>query len=296
MADSLTITDTATFAVTDPPGGLVIPFEGVPTTVGSGLSMSDDGNGNQTIFNLDGEGVYLVEIEADYSDLVVGPGGNGPSLRLRLQSQANGVLATGVASTSASGTVTLSAEVDSLRDPKVFVTPETAFHNTCDIDIRTATVTLLRRKSAGALVGWQERYTNSPTFQGTPTKILSARTPVVVGRSYAIVVDGEVEMTTAASGVVTQHEIRVTESDTEPTTSSKQVGRTVVSQDPGGLPTGVHVRAVYSPPLGQVLRAAVVSWRPTGSTTCQWTADTDRPMNISIIDVGPNISPDGVVS
>jgi hypothetical protein len=149
-------------------------------------------------------------------------------------------------------------------------------------------------RTKGLIVGRNVRTSDSPTFQGTAVRILSTRAPVVDGRSYAIVVDGEVEMTSAGAAT-TQHELRYTTNDVEPTTSDTQLARAVTYQDPSGTPVAVHDEAYFHASANGFLRVAVCSHRPVGSNTGQWTADTDRPMTLTIVDVGPTVATSGTV-
>lgn len=142
---------------------------------------------------------------------------------------------------------------------------------------------------SGPLVARNLANTDSATFTNTPVVILTTQARTIPGHMYQVLVNGEVEMTSSGNAS-TQHEIRITTDNSAPTVSSTQIGRTVVYQDPSGIPVGVQLAAYFEATSEVNLRVALVSHRPVGSTTCQWTADSDRPMHLMIIDLGPAAS------
>lgn len=172
-------------------------------------------------------------------------------------------------------------------------------------NIISGTATLVERTvdvvdlvpEAGDVVGRISRTSDSPSFTSTSVRVMSVRVPVKAGRSYAIVVTGEVEVS-SASAATSQHELRSTTDDTEPTTSSPLVlGRTVTVHNPlQGVPTDVKIVGGFDAPKDGYLRVAVCSQRPLGSPTCTWKCGAaGQAMVLEVCDVGQPVAYDGTI-
>jgi hypothetical protein len=295
-------------------GSVRVPWSTTDTTViaqsGTALSLVNDSNSERTIFQLgDGPNDYwLITMSLTFS---FGGGGGGQQQQHYVSAHLvdasasfpsvplTGRIARGqteLLPVDAHGNITLAGVVkgSDISQVSLYI-----YSNTSGVTIRDRWASISRVSSvpestAGEVVGRNVRTSDSPTFTGTAVRILSTRAPVMNGRSYAIVVDGEVEMTSAGAAT-TQHELRITTNDVEPTTSDTQLARIVTFQDPSGVPVGVHDEAYFHASADGFLRVAVCSHRPVGSNAGQWTASSDRPMTLSIIDVGPTVATTGTV-
>ena len=138
-----------------------------------------------------------------------------------------------------------------------------------------------------------QRTTNS-TLASAIVRVLSVTAPVIAGRTYRVVCDGEVYSNTGAA--TTQHELRYTTNNTEPTTSSTVLGRAIVRHDSTtGTPDQCHIEALFMCVSTGTLRVAVTTTRVIGSVTVAWTADATYPMTLTVQDVGDTVSATGTV-
>lgn len=147
----------------------------------------------------------------------------------------------------------------------------------------------------GVVVGRNLRTTDFGSFTSN-TRVLSVRAPVRNGRTYMVSVTGEVVLGVGTTDTTIQTELRITTDDTEPTTSSTQIGRGLnpISND-AGIPDPVHIAVPYVCTHDGWLRVAACSQRAVGSLDCFWTCASDRPMTLTIIDLGPTVSTSGTV-
>lgn len=90
---------------------------------------------------------------------------------------------------------------------------------------------------------------------------------------------------TSTGNASSQHELWINfENDAYP--EGIQIGRTVTYQDPSGIPVGVQVLGYYRSDADyEFIQIMLVSYRPVGSTTCQWTYGPGRPMTIGVFDL-----------
>lgn len=144
-----------------------------------------------------------------------------------------------------------------------------------------------------SIVGRNRRTTDS-TQSSSIIRVLSVIAPVVAGRTYRVVCDGQ---TFSNSGAATsQHELRYTTDNTEPTTSSPVLGRTLTRHDStGGVPDGTHIEAEFVCTTSGILRVAVCTTRVGGSVAVAWTATSSYPMLLQVIDAGPTVATSGTV-
>jgi hypothetical protein len=145
----------------------------------------------------------------------------------------------------------------------------------------------------GQLVGRNQRTTNS-TLSAAIVRVLSVIAPVKAGRTYRIVCDGEVYSDTGAA--TSQHELRYTTNNTEPTTGSTVIGRAIVRHDSTtGTPDQCHIEGLFVCTVDATLRVAVTTTRVVGAVNVAWTAAPTFPMQLMIEDIGDTISTTGTV-
>ena len=143
-------------------------------------------------------------------------------------------------------------------------------------------------------VGNNIRTTDSSAFNTTSVRIMSTRVPVRNGRSYLVIAAGELVVAAAGAATV-QSEIRYTTNDTEPTTTSTQLGRGICTLDATGIPTLTTFLSVFNSVANGFFRPVVCSVRVAGAVNCQWTAASGRPMILYVEDIGPTVSATGTV-
>lgn len=234
----------------------------------------------------------IVGTSGNECTLEVGPVGTPPLSRVM-------GIATGVIDGSGSGTCMLRVDFDVWSNDVPTIAAYVKAH------IISGTATLVQRQAdivdynpqAGDIVGRNARETDSPTFTGTSTRIISVRAPVKAGRTYNVVATGECQVNTSTANT-SQHELRATFDDTEPTTSAAlQLGRTVTFHNPiASCPTDVKVLGSFDTGSKDgILRVALCSLRPLGTATCQWKSASGRALVIEIIDAGPIVAADGTV-
>jgi hypothetical protein len=154
---------------------------------------------------------------------------------------------------------------------------------------------IVETTQTGQIAGWRTRTTNSAFFDDTPkVRILSCRAPVVDGRTYFVTVSGEIEHDNGGGGAVEatiQNEFRITTDDTEPEITDPQIGRGLI-YNANGIPVPTVIQVPYEATFTGFLRVAVVSFVPVGAVQARWTAASDRPMSLSVVDAGPTVVQD----
>lgn len=145
------------------------------------------------------------------------------------------------------------------------------------------------------IVGKNIRTTDSPIITPTRARIISFRFPCRNGRTYGIYCSGEVAVAPGGGVGTCQNEIRASTNDTEPTTSSAQFGRGLVTPDSGGIPTPVMFGVLIDCNFDGFIRPAVVSFRAAGAANSLWVAASDRPMCFWAVDHGPTVANSGTV-
>lgn len=153
--------------------------------------------------------------------------------------------------------------------------------------IRAATLNQM-----GAVVGRNRRTTNS-TAVSAATRILSVIAPVFTGRTYRVLVHGEIFANAAAN--VSQSELRYTTDNTEPLTSSTLLARGLKYHTLNGIPDEITIVGEFVCTSNATLRVAVVTARVVGASTVAWSADATFPMHIKIEDLGTTVSTTGTV-
>ncbi|QJY51246.1 hypothetical protein [Pseudonocardia broussonetiae] len=145
---------------------------------------------------------------------------------------------------------------------------------------------------AAGIVGRNQRTTNSATYT-TAARVLSARAPVVAGRSYRVSFHAEEFPTGGAA--VGQTELRHTTTDVEPTTSSAILARALVHHINDGVPDSVVVVGFFHATANGFLRVAVVGNRVVGTAPCSIAASSSFPATLTIEDAGATVSTSGTV-
>lgn len=145
------------------------------------------------------------------------------------------------------------------------------------------------------IVGRNQRTTDS-TGSATIVRVLSVIAPVVAGRTYRVMCDGEVFIS-GNNAATSQHELRYTTNNTEPTTSSTVLGRAVVRHDSvTTTPDQVHIEAMFHCVSTGTFRVAVTSTRVLGAAgNVTWTALATYPMILVVEDMGDTVTVTGTV-
>lgn len=275
-----------------------VEFEYVQDRSGTVLDLLEDSSGKKTVIH-HGPGIWAVSGWISF----ISHTGDTPGLdQVYVALKATGNVGAPYwwskkplpLTTNMIGTAILSGVVNGNVYPESEIV---AVPNLDDVDVYESSIYISRLDTAGAAVGRKSSLQNSLAFSGTPSRIISVRAPVVAGRSYAVVCTGEVEVQ-ANAAATSQHELRATIDDTEPTTSSSlKLGRTVTYHNPiNGCPTDVKILGHYDASANGFLRVAVCSSRPLGTPTCRWVpAVSGTATVLEVIDLGPTIVEDGTV-
>jgi hypothetical protein len=145
----------------------------------------------------------------------------------------------------------------------------------------------------GAIVGRAQRTTDTAGFTAA-TRILSVIANVVAGRTYRVILNGEVYGINGA--VTSQNELRHTTTNVEPSTTSPILARALVRGDSTiGVPDTVNIVGYFYAATSGVLRVALVSQRVAGSVPISWAADPAFPMTLVVEDCGDTIPTTGTV-
>lgn len=150
--------------------------------------------------------------------------------------------------------------------------------------------------TSGYVVGRNRRtsaITTTTTTSGTAQRIISTTASVVSGRSYLISYQGEhfCSAVPASTGV----ELRITTDNTEPTTSSTQVERSILNHEVASVPDTTHISITYPATATGTLRVVATFHRPVGSGTLTATSSATAPCELVITDAGPTVAVSGTV-
>lgn len=148
----------------------------------------------------------------------------------------------------------------------------------------------------GQIVGWNSAFTAPGGIGTTNTPIISTSAPVLANRIYRIVAFGDVAPSLGGGTIRTQHEIRFTVNNTEPTTSSSVLGRSVWAHSSTiGQPDTVFVETLYTAPSTATLRVLLCSRRVDGSLTFSWVPTSNSRLFIYIQYAGDLTPANGTV-
>lgn len=157
-------------------------------------------------------------------------------------------------------------------------------------DITTGT--LPSGQLPASLVGRNER-TTAHTTSGTIARTLSTTSSVVSGRIYRVWAQFEIYPATAPA--TTQCELRYTTNNTEPTTTSTVLARSLTDHRVTGVPDSIHIDGLYVPGSSHTFRVALCVSRVVGSGNITVEAGATYPAQLVIEDLGPSISTSGTV-
>lgn len=147
--------------------------------------------------------------------------------------------------------------------------------------------------AAPAIVGRNQRTTDIVGIT-TITRVLSTVASVFAGRTYRVTFDGEAVSDLAAA--TSQHELRYTTNNTEPTTVSPVLDRAVVvHSSTAAIPDQVHVEGYFHCGATGVLRVALCTLRAAGSVSVAVAAAATFPAKLIIEDCGATVSTSGTV-
>ncbi|MGL5912141.1 MAG: hypothetical protein ACRCZP_19210 [Phycicoccus sp.] len=142
------------------------------------------------------------------------------------------------------------------------------------------------------IVGRNRRITTFTTA-GTIAACLSCRAPVVTGRSYLI--GSHYDMSAVTAPATTQNELRATTNDTEPTTTSTLIGRTLTDHRVSGVPDSVDSIVLYPAAHTGWLRVLLCTQRVIGSGNINLEASAGFPADLYVMDLGPTPAVSGTV-
>lgn len=151
--------------------------------------------------------------------------------------------------------------------------------------------------TAGYVVGRNRRttaITTTASTQATAQRILSTIASVTTGRSYRISYQGEHFSATVPTS--TQVELRITTDNTEPTTSSTQIERSILNHEVANVPDTTHISILYPATATVTLRVVATFFRAVGGAgTMSATSAATSPCEIVIEDCGPTVTVSGTV-
>jgi lysophospholipase L1-like esterase len=142
------------------------------------------------------------------------------------------------------------------------------------------------------LVGRNSRTTSTQTVANTETAIISVSCPMVAGRSYQIIARMEVDAT--APPMTSSTIIRYTTNNTEPTSASTQLRRTLTDHRATSVPDQVEVSGVFDASSAGTLRALITVQRAIGTGNINVRTD-GQALDVWIFDVGSTVATTGTV-
>lgn len=131
------------------------------------------------------------------------------------------------------------------------------------------------------------------TTTGVITRVLSVVASVVAGRHYRVT--ARTELWAAVAGAKSQSELRFTTDNTEPTTASQVMARTIADHRVMAVPDGVHLSALWAAGVTGTLRVVLCTTRVAASGNLTVSAQPFYPTEIVVEDMGPAISTSGTV-
>lgn len=144
------------------------------------------------------------------------------------------------------------------------------------------------------VVGRNRRTTTIATLSsGAIIRVLSVIAPVTSGRTYRVWVQGEHDCGVAPA--TTQPELRFTTNNTEPTTTSTVLSRTVIDHRVAAVPDLMHLDVLYPSVFTGTLRVALCTQRVIGSGGVAVIASATSPCELVIEDVGLTVATSGTV-
>lgn len=148
--------------------------------------------------------------------------------------------------------------------------------------------------AAGTVVGRNRRTTNLPTAAGGAIiRVLSTIAVVEAGRMYRVWVQGEHDCGIAPA--TSQPELRYTTNNTEPTTASTVLTRTLIDHRVATVPDLMHLDALYIPAATGTFRVALCTQRVVGAGAVAVIASATSPCELVVEDVGPTVAVSGTI-
>ena len=136
------------------------------------------------------------------------------------------------------------------------------------------------------------RTTDFGPYTTTELRVISTIAPVRNGRSYRVLGFGE---TIAVSAIcTTEHKIRYTTNNTEPTTSSTILGRSIIYNAAVNVPYMTIIDLMFHSAATGFFRPVMTSIRAVGSGDCYWES-TDNVCQLSVFDCGPTPANSGTL-
>jgi hypothetical protein len=146
------------------------------------------------------------------------------------------------------------------------------------------------------VVGRNIRTTDQTGITTTEVRTLSTSANVVNGRSYRVWAQFEAYKSAVdATVVLTQHSLRYTTDNTEPTITSTILHRTIFKHDIMATPDSLHCDALFHSAATGVFRVALTSLIAVGSGTATVAASATVPCILVIEDAGPTVTATGTV-